>query len=136
MAVRAGLIKCPFCTAHLQDTKQEFIDCKYCGKRFKRGAAKDKEEELRRNMVLDLSDKIQKMKVIISASKIFGGLFILLGVIWLFSEVFEFFEIMVTSLMFINGIVWLAIYGTYNSKLDKTQSKMFDLSGGRAAFDY
>lgn len=136
MGVRAGIIKCPSCGAHLQDTRQEHIDCRYCGKRFTRGAAKHKEEELRRNMILDLSDNVQKMKAVISAGKIFGAIFIFLGVIWLFSKVFEFTEIMITSLFFINGIVWLAIAGVYNSKLDKTQSKMFDLTGGRAAFEY
>jgi DNA-directed RNA polymerase subunit RPC12/RpoP len=136
MAVRAGIVKCPFCSAHLQDTKQEFIDCKYCGKRFKRGIAKEKEEELRRNMVLDLSDKVQKMKVIMSAGKIFGILFIILAVIWLFSEAFEFMEIAVFSMLIVNGVVWFAVSGFYGSKLEKTQSKMFDLTGGRGVFEY
>ena len=136
MGVRAGIIKCPECGAHLQDTKQEYIDCRHCGKRFQRGSAKEKEEELRRTMVLDLSDKVQKMKVIISSGKMFGILFIILGIIMLFSEVFEFTEILITILFMGNGIAWFALAGVYNSKLEKIQSKMFDLTGGRAVFEY
>ena len=136
MAVRAGLIKCPFCSSHLQDTKQEYIDCKYCGKRFRRGSAKEKEEEMRRKMVLDLSDDIQKMKATVFAGKIFGGFLLIFGALWLFSNVFEMIEIILTALFFGNGIAWLAIAGFYSKKLDKTQSKMFDLTGGRAAFEH
>ena len=136
MSVRAGIIKCPFCDAHLQDTRQEFIDCRYCGKRFKRGAAKEREESLRRNMVLDLSDKIQKMKAVITAGRIFGALFIILGIIFLFSKIFELIEILITVSFIVNGLVWLAVSGVYSSKLEKTQSKMFDLTGGRAVFEY
>ncbi len=136
MGVRAGIIKCPFCNAHLQDTRQEFIDCRYCGKRFRRGSAKDKEEELRRNMVMDLSDQVQKMKVIMTSGRMFGAILLILGVIMLFSEVFEFFEILITVLFMGNGIAWLVVSGIYGSKLEKTQSKMFDLTGGRDVFEY
>ncbi len=87
-------------------------------------------------MVLDLSDNIQKMKAVISVGRMFGAVFILFGVIWLFSEIFQFMEILITSILFGTGIVWLAIAGSYGKKLEKTQSKMFDLTGGRAAFEY
>jgi hypothetical protein len=136
MSVRAGIIKCPFCGSHLQDTKQEFISCKYCSKRFRRGSAKEKEEEMRRTMVLDLSDDIQKMKAIIFSGKVFGSFLMIFGAIWLFSNVFEIIEIMITALFLGNGIAWLAVAGFYGRKLEKTQSKMFDLTGGRAAFEY
>ena len=71
-----------------------------------------------------------------SAGKMFGALFIILAVIWLFSEAFEFMEIIVFSMLIVNGIVWFAVSGVYGSKLEKTQSKMFDLSGGRDVFEY
>jgi uncharacterized membrane protein YvbJ len=121
MGVRAGLIECPHCRNHLQDTKQEYIDCSFCGKRFKRGTiGKEKEEEMRRTMVMDLSDKIQKMKAIIFAGRIFGFLCILLGVIMLFSKEFD----------------WIGLATKNNKQMEKDQSKMFDLSGGRAVFEY
>jgi len=90
MGVRAGIIECPHCGNHLQDTRQEHIDCRFCGKRFKRGTVgKEKEEAMRRDMVMDLSDKIQKRKSVIFAGKVFGLLFIVMAVILLFSEEFN-----------------------------------------------
>ena len=91
MGVRAGLVECPHCGNHLQYTKQEYINCRFCGKSFRRGTiAKEKEEELRRNMVLDLSDDIAKMKIVSSLGLLFGVLFLILGLILLFLEVFTF----------------------------------------------
>lgn len=136
MGVRAGIIKCPFCKSHLQDTRQEFIDCRFCGKRFKRGTAKEEEEELRRNMVLDLSDKVNKMKTIISAGKIFGLIFLLFGVLMLFSRIFDFMELIITVAFFTCCGVWFGIMAVYGKKMEKTQSKLFDLSGGRDVFEY
>jgi hypothetical protein len=137
MGVRAGLIECPHCRNHLQDTKQEYIDCSFCGKRFKRGTiGKEKEEEMRRTMVMDLSDKIQKMKAIIFAGRIFGFLCILLGVIMLFSKEFELIQIILTVAFFVNGLVWIGLATKNNKQMEKDQSKMFDLSGGRAVFEY
>ena len=137
MGVRAGIIECPHCGNHLQDTKQEFIDCRFCGKRFKRGTVgKEKEEAMRRDMVMDLSDKIQKRKSVIFAGKIFGLLFIVMAVILLFSEEFTLIQIILTIAFLANGIGWLAIATVYNAKLQKEQSKMFDLSGGRTVFEY
>ena len=136
MGVRAGIIECPFCKSHLQDTKQEYINCKHCGKRFSRGTVKEEEDKLRRNMVLDLSDQVQKMKALISAGKMFGAVLILLGVLLLFSNVFELYEILLTVAFLANGIVWIVIASVVSSRLEKTQSKMFDLSGGRDVFEY
>ena len=94
MGVRAGIIECPHCGNHLQDTRQEHIDCRFCGKRFKRGTVgKEKEEAMRRDMVMDLSDKIQKRKSVIFAGKVFGLLFIVMAVILLFSEEFTLIQI-------------------------------------------
>ena len=137
MGVRAGIIECPHCGNHLQDIKQEYIDCRFCGKRFKRGTlGKEKEESMRRDMVMDLSDKIQKRKVLVFAGKVFGFLFIVLTVILLFSEAFTLFQIILTVIFLANGIAWLAIASVQNTKLQKEQSKMFDLSGGRTLFEY
>ena len=137
MATRAGIVVCPFCDAHLQDTKQEYIFCQFCGKNFKRGTiAKEKEEELRRNMVLDLSDSVQKMKTVSYIGMMFGALFIILGLPWLFSEIFEVTEILLMLIFFINGGVWIGLGVYYWSKLEETQSKLFDLTGGRTVFEY
>ncbi len=136
MGVRAGIIECPFCKSHLQDTKQESIDCRFCGKRFRRGSSKEKEEELRRTMVLELSDKTQKMKAVISTGKMVGPIFIILGSLFLFSKVFELTEMLLTVIFIVNGLAWLAIGAVYNSRLEKLQSKVFDLSGGRSVFEY
>jgi uncharacterized membrane protein YvbJ len=137
MGVQAGLIACPHCGNHVQDTKQQHIDCSFCGKRFQRGTiAKEKEEEIRRTMVLDLTDSIQKKKVIILAGKIFGGLFLLLFFILLFSEAFTIFEIIIAVVLLVNGVVWLGLATAQNTKMQKEQSKMFDLSGGRDVFEY
>lgn len=137
MGVRAGIIECPHCGNHLQDTKQEFIDCRFCGKRFKRGTVgKEKEEAMRRDMVMDLSDTIQKRKSVIFAGKVFGLLFIVMTIILLFSEEFTLVQIILTVVFLANGIGWLAIASVYNAKLQKEQSKMFDLSGGRTVFEY
>lgn len=137
MGVRAGIIECPHCGNHLQDTRQEYIDCRFCGKRFKRGTVgKEKEEAMRRDMVMDLSDKIQRRKVVIFAGRIFGSLFIVMTIILLFSEAFSLVQIILTVVFLANGIAWLAIASVYSSKLEKEQSKMFDLSGGREVFEY
>ncbi|WP_455392112.1 hypothetical protein [[Eubacterium] cellulosolvens] len=137
MGVRAGIIECPHCGNHLQDTKQEYIDCRFCGKRFKRGmVGKEKEEAMRRDMIMDLSDTIQKRKVVIFAGKVFGFLFLLLTLILMFSEAFTIEVIILTVLFLANGLAWIGIASVYNSKLQKEQSKMFDLSGGRTVFEY
>ena len=137
MGVRAGIIECPHCGNHLQDTKQEYMDCRFCGKRFKRGTVgKEKEEAMRREMLLNLSDKIQKMKTIVLAGKIFAFLFLMLTLILLFSDEFDLIQILLTVGFIANAIVWLAISSVYNSRLQKDQSKMFDLSGGRTVFEY
>jgi len=137
MGVRAGIIECPHCGNHLQDTKQEYIDCRFCGKRFKRGTvAKEKEEELRRTIILDLSDKIQKQKAVILSGRVFGALFLVIFFIMLFSEEFTIFEIVLTLILVINGAVWLGVASVYGKRLEKDQSKMFDLSGGRTVFEY
>jgi hypothetical protein len=137
MGVRAGIIECPHCGNHLQDTRQEYIDCRFCGKRFKRGTVgKEKEEAMRRDMVMDLSDKIQRRKVVIFAGRIFGSLFIVMTIILLFSEAFSLVQIILTIVFLANGIAWLGIASVYSSKLEKEQSKMFDLSGGREVFEY
>lgn len=133
----AGFIECPHCGNHVQDTKGEYINCRFCGKSFKRGTiAKEKEEEMRRQMVLDLSDDIQKIKTISGVGKLFGILFIIFGIVLLFSEVFEFFELLLTVIFLANGFVWLGLGAAYKAKLDKKQSKLFDLTGGRAVFEY
>ncbi len=136
MGIESGLIECPFCKSHLQDTKQEYVDCRYCGKRFRRGSTKEKEEELRRTMVLELADKTQKMKVVISAGKMVGPIFIIFGVLFIFSNVFELFELLLMVIFIANGVAWMAISAVYSSRLEKLQSKMFDISGGRAVFEY
>ena len=137
MAVRAGIIECPDCNAHLQDTRQEYMTCHKCGNRFNRATvAKEKEGAVRRKMILDLSDSTKKMKVIGMYGKMFGAFFIILGIIWLFSEIFGLVEIILTVVFFVNGIAWIGIGLSYGSKLEKTQSKLFDLTGGRAMFDY
>ena len=137
MAVRAGIVECPHCGNHLQDTRQEFIDCRFCGKRFKRGTlGKEKEEQLRRDMLLDLSDKIQKEKVIIFTGRIFGAVFLIFFILYLFSEALYIFEIILIIAFLVNGIAWLSLSAVFGRRLEKDQSKMFDLSGGRAVFEY
>jgi Flp pilus assembly protein TadB len=137
MAVRGGLIECPHCGNHVQDTKQEYIDCRFCGKRFKRGTVgKEKEEELRRNMVMDLSDKIQKMKAVIFAGKIVGLIFLVLGIILLFSDALTLIQILLMVIFFACAGVWLSLVWVYSNRMEKDQSKMFDLSGGRDVFEY
>jgi len=106
MAMRGTLIECPHCGNHVQDTKQQYIDCRFCGKRFMRGTvAKEKEEALRRTMILDLTDSLQKKKAIILAGKIFGGLFLVLMLILLFSDEFTMTEMILTLIFTVNAIV-------------------------------
>ena len=137
MAFSGALIECPYCGNHVQDTKQEYINCRFCGKSFKRGTiAKEKEEELRRNMVLDLSDEIAKMKVISSVGQVFGTIFIIFFIILLFSDVFLIIQLVLTVIFLANGVFLLAFGLSKKSKLDKKQSKLFDLTGGRAVFEY
>jgi DNA-directed RNA polymerase subunit RPC12/RpoP len=137
MGISGGLLECPHCSNHVQDTKQEYIDCRFCGKRFKRGAiAKEKEEELRRTMVLDLSDTVTKMNAVISAGKMFGGLFLVMFIILLFSKEFGTIEILLTVSFLTNGLVWFGLSAFNSSKLEKIQSKLFDLTGGRSVFEY
>jgi hypothetical protein len=137
MGVQAGIIECPHCGNHLQDTKQETMDCRFCGKRFNRGTiGKEKEEAMRRDMLLDLTDKVQKYKVIILAGKIFGALFLAFTIIFMFAEELTMIEIGLLIAFLVNGFVWLGLASKYSAQLQKDQSKLFDLSGGRQVFEY
>ena len=85
-------------------------------------------------MILDLSDKLQKMKAVVFAGKIVGSMFFILGIILLFSEAFTFMEILLTVLFFGCGGVWLGLMYKTGAQMEKDQSKMFDLSGVRDVY--
>ncbi len=137
MAVQTTVIKCPFCNQHLSDTKQEYITCQFCGKRFKRAEIqKAAEEEMRRNLILDLNDEVKRQKTIKKVGYGIGILFLIFGMILHFSSVFEVMEWILFLIFIIFGFVWIGI-GVVNARKFKTnQSKMFDLTGGREVFDY
>ena len=94
MGVQTVVIKCPFCNQHLSDTKQEWIICNFCGKKFKRAEIqKAKEEEMRRNMILDLNDQIKKEKTSKKVGYTIGALFFVFAMAMQFLLVFEITEI-------------------------------------------
>jgi len=137
MAVKTVVIKCPFCNQHLSDTKQEWIICTFCGKRFKRAEIqKAKEEEMRRNMILDLNDQIKKEKTGKKVGYAIGGIFFVLAMAMQFLQVFEIMEWILFLVMIVVGFVWIG-FGVKNArKFKENQSKLFDLTGGREMFDY
>jgi hypothetical protein len=137
MAVKTVVIKCPFCNQHLGDTKQEWIICTFCGKRFKRAEIqKAKEEEMRRNLILDLNDEIKKEKTGKKIGYTIGGLFFVFAMALQFMQVFEIIEWLLFIIMIVIGLVWIG-FGVKNAnKFKENQSKLFDLTGGREMFDY
>ena len=137
MAVQTTVIKCPFCNQNLSDTKQEFIICSFCGKRFKRGTIhKEKEELIRRNMILNLNDEIKKQKAVKRIGTSIGIVFIIIGMFLHFSSVFETMEIILFVIFLALGFVWIGVGVVNGNKFRKNQSKLFDLTGGREVFDY
>lgn len=137
MAVQTTIIKCPFCNQHLADTKQEHVTCQFCGKRFKRSEIqKAAEEEMRRNMILDLNDEIKRQKTIKKIGYGIGMVFIALAMTLHFSSVFETNEWILFVIMIVLGFAWIGLGVTNATKFKKNQSKLFDLTGGREVFDY
>ncbi len=137
MGVQTVVIKCPFCNQHLSDTKQEWIICNFCGKKFKRAEIqKAKEEEMRRNMILDLNDQIKKEKTSKKVGYTIGALFFVFAMAMQFLQVFEIIEWLLFLVMIGIGFVWIG-FGVKNArKFKQNQSKLFDLTGGREMFDY
>jgi VIT1/CCC1 family predicted Fe2+/Mn2+ transporter len=123
------MIKCSECGRMLEDTYTEFIVCAYCGKKTNREEAiSSSEEEVRRRVIWDISDKIRKYKMIRNIGYSVGPLLLLLSFLFLFSNIFTLYIQILFVATLAMGIVWLVIGVSAGRKSEASVGRMFDMS--------
>lgn len=126
------LINCPFCRREVEDTKAPVIQCKWCGKKFRRVQVFNEDEKaLRQGMIIDLSLEMSKYKTMRVVGVLMGFVTLIIAVIFLFSEEFPVWMWGLVGAGAACTAGWWVVSFLNDRKYNETQSKLFDLSGGR-----
>ena len=132
MAGEAEKIQCAFCRREIEDTHEPTIHCKWCGKKFRRMDVFDEDEKsMRQNMIIDLSTYMSKLKVTKNVAAALGFFCLVAAIVLLFAEEMIFILWIILPLFVIGFVVWMVIWGLNSKKYAVSQSKLFDLTGGR-----
>ena len=125
-------INCPFCGRELEDSHDPSILCRYCGKKFRRMDVFNEDEKmLRQTMIIDLSTTMSKYKTTANVGMIFGAISLLGAVAMLFSKEMTIIQWGLVAFFAALTAVWWILFGINSAKYNASQSKLFDLSGGR-----
>lgn len=125
-------INCPFCGRELEDSHEPSILCRYCGKKFRRMDVFNEDEKLlRQTMIIDLSTTMSKYKTTANVGMIFGTVCLLGAVAMLFSKEMLLVQWLLVAFFAALTVVWWTLFGINSAKYAASQSKLFDLSGGR-----
>jgi len=132
MAGEEEKITCPFCRRELDDTHEPSIHCKFCGKKFRRvDVFSEDEKTMRQNMIIDLSTYMSRLKVTKNVAFVLGILSLLAVVLLLFGQQAVFIVFILVGVFVASFVTWMIIWAVHEKKYIKSQSKLFDLSGGR-----
>jgi hypothetical protein len=132
MAPTQGKINCPFCSRELDDSKEPYIQCRFCGKKFRRlDIFNDDEKSMRQSLIIDLSTEMSKLRITKNVASVIGTLCLLCAVIILFAEEALLVHWLLIAFFVLLTIVWWVVSFINGMKYNQNQSKLFDLSGGR-----
>jgi hypothetical protein len=127
------MIKCGNCGRMLEDTFQEHIICRYCGKKTNREEAlSNSEEEIRRRVIWDISDNIRKYKLMRNVGFGIGPVLLFIAFLFLFSNVFTLYIQLIFVATLGLGCAWLFVGYIASRNLEGGMGKMFDLSADTA----
>ena len=125
-------ISCPFCNRELEDSHDPSILCRFCGKKFRRMDVFNEDEKMmRQTMIIDLSTTMSRYKISSNVGMAMGFLCLAAAVALLFSKEMMIYQWLLLAFFAALTGVWWVIAGINSAKYSKSQSKLFDLSGGR-----
>lgn len=134
MKPKSKMIKCPRCGKMILDTGGETVTCRYCGALLPRSEIEgQRDEELERKLeIVRLKWEIDALKAKARVTQIIGVILFALGVVMLFAEVFEIFQIALTVLLLVSGVL---LYMFIPRRMDKEaadkKARRLDLVTGR-----
>jgi len=132
MAGEEEKITCPFCRREIGDSHEPNIHCQFCGKKFRRVDVFNADEKsMRQNMIIDLATYMSKLKITKNVAAALAFFSLVAAVVMLFAAQAILVIFIVLAVFVVSFIVWIAIWGVHSSKYAKSQSKLFDLTGGR-----
>lgn len=132
MAGEAEKIMCPFCSRELEDSQDPTIHCKFCGKKFRRmDVFNEDEKSMRQNMIIDLSIYMSKLKITKNVAGFLAFCSFVVVILLLFAEQSLLIIYILLAVFVLSFIIWVAVWGIHSKKYIKSQSKLFDLTGGR-----
>jgi len=134
MEPKSKLVKCPRCGKMILDTGGETLTCKYCGALIRREEIEgQRDEDLERKIqIVKLKWEIDMLEKKAKVTQVVALVFIILGIIMLFSPAFKILQIIATVIFFGFG---LFMYFVLPQKIDKLReekkSLRTDLISGR-----